>query len=261
MLKQGPGCGRWSVVGGRGLCTSSSSSLLLRPFSAFLHLPSGTGEDEDVDAELRRHAVTAYLELATRPVLSDALVAVMAWVLGEYGPPFAGAERATEVLAALMEKNLKVRGLQKGERGRGMEGTAVGEGVRRCHRGWYGRQPRAARLLTACAPTHSPFFFILFVGHPSRARLCLCNLQAASTRHEILQALMKTCAAMGQCPPSVLALVEKYCDSADVELQQVRNLPPFPSRHGCFLKRTSDPRSGVALSPGTAAACPVFAAA
>ena len=48
-------------------------------------IAEGSGEDEDVDMELRRDAVETYLELLDRAVLPDILVTVMAWILGEYG--------------------------------------------------------------------------------------------------------------------------------------------------------------------------------
>lgn len=44
----------------------------------------GTGEDEDADQAFRAFAVNTYLKLLERPSLSDILVQVIAWVLGEY---------------------------------------------------------------------------------------------------------------------------------------------------------------------------------
>jgi len=44
----------------------------------------GTGEDEGADKAFRAFAVNTYLKLLERPTLSDILVQVIAWVLGEY---------------------------------------------------------------------------------------------------------------------------------------------------------------------------------
>mmetsp|Transcript_75883 Transcript_75883/g.217204 ORF Transcript_75883/g.217204 Transcript_75883/m.217204 type:complete len:971 (+) Transcript_75883:67-2979(+) len=44
----------------------------------------GTGEDETKDQEFRAFAVNTYLKLLEKPSLSDILVQVIAWVLGEY---------------------------------------------------------------------------------------------------------------------------------------------------------------------------------
>jgi len=44
----------------------------------------GTGEDEEKDQEFRRFAVNTYLKLLEKSTLSDILVQVIAWVLGEY---------------------------------------------------------------------------------------------------------------------------------------------------------------------------------
>jgi len=44
----------------------------------------GTGEDEQKDNEFRAFAVNTYLKLLEKPTLSDILVQVIAWVLGEY---------------------------------------------------------------------------------------------------------------------------------------------------------------------------------
>lgn len=44
----------------------------------------GTGEDDAADQAFRTFAVNTYLKLLERPVLSDILVQVIAWVLGEY---------------------------------------------------------------------------------------------------------------------------------------------------------------------------------
>lgn len=44
----------------------------------------GTGEDDSADQVFRTFAVNTYLKLLERPTLSDVLVQVIAWVLGEY---------------------------------------------------------------------------------------------------------------------------------------------------------------------------------
>jgi len=44
----------------------------------------GTGEDESADQEFRRFVVNTYLKLLEKVSLSDVLVQVIAWVLGEY---------------------------------------------------------------------------------------------------------------------------------------------------------------------------------
>lgn len=44
----------------------------------------GTGEDEDVDVAFRTFAVNTYLKLLEKSQLSDILVQVISWVLGEY---------------------------------------------------------------------------------------------------------------------------------------------------------------------------------
>eukprot|EP00708_Paratrimastix_pyriformis_P002088 GAFH01000827.1.p1 GENE.GAFH01000827.1~~GAFH01000827.1.p1 ORF type:complete len:835 (-),score=291.05 GAFH01000827.1:219-2537(-) len=115
-------------------------------------ITEGSGEDEQADAELRAHAVDAYMDMAReKPVLSDTLVTLMAWVLGEHGPALLDPQQIVETLVRLMDRDLKI----------------------------------------------------------------------STTRHAIVQALMKVCASMGRCPPAVLTLVEKYADSMDVELQQM----------------------------------------
>lgn len=48
-------------------------------------IAEGSGEDDELDMDLRRDAVETYLALLDTPVLPDILVCVMAWVLGEYG--------------------------------------------------------------------------------------------------------------------------------------------------------------------------------
>eukprot|EP01138_Halocafeteria_seosinensis_P011248 gb/GECG01011490.1/.p1 GENE.gb/GECG01011490.1/~~gb/GECG01011490.1/.p1 ORF type:complete len:1111 (+),score=162.69 gb/GECG01011490.1/:1-3333(+) len=48
-------------------------------------IAEGTGEDEEADKELRVEAVETYLDLIDRPQLSDTLLQVLFWVLGEYG--------------------------------------------------------------------------------------------------------------------------------------------------------------------------------
>lgn len=48
-------------------------------------IAEGSGEDDELDMELRKDAVETYLELLDRAVLPDILVHVMSWVLGEYG--------------------------------------------------------------------------------------------------------------------------------------------------------------------------------
>ena len=48
-------------------------------------IAEGSGEDEDVDMELRRYAATQYYALLAKPMLPDILMQIVCWVLGEYG--------------------------------------------------------------------------------------------------------------------------------------------------------------------------------
>lgn len=48
-------------------------------------IAEGTGEDEELDAQLRKDAVENYVELLDKNVLPDILVQTMSWILGEYG--------------------------------------------------------------------------------------------------------------------------------------------------------------------------------
>ena len=48
-------------------------------------IAEGSGEDEDVDMELRRYAATQYYALLAQPMLPDILMHIVCWVLGEYG--------------------------------------------------------------------------------------------------------------------------------------------------------------------------------
>ncbi|KAJ4457785.1 Adaptor protein complex 4 (AP-4); epsilon subunit; B [Paratrimastix pyriformis] len=128
-------------------------------------ITEGSGEDEQADAELRAHAVDAYMDMAReKPVLSDTLVTLMAWVLGEHGPALLDPQQIVETLVRLMDRDLKI----------------------------------------------------------------------STTRHAIVQALMKVCASMGRCPPAVLTLVEKYADSMDVELQQYADSMDVELQQMCY---------------------------
>ena len=48
-------------------------------------IAEGSGEDEDVDMELRRYAATQYYSLLASANLPDILMQIVCWVLGEYG--------------------------------------------------------------------------------------------------------------------------------------------------------------------------------
>ena len=48
-------------------------------------IAEGSGEDEDVDMEMRRFAANQYYALLAKPMLPDILMQVVCWVLGEYG--------------------------------------------------------------------------------------------------------------------------------------------------------------------------------
>lgn len=45
----------------------------------------GPGDDDEVNEDLRRYAVNAYIKLLDRKVLRDLLAQVVCWVLGEFG--------------------------------------------------------------------------------------------------------------------------------------------------------------------------------
>jgi len=65
-------------------------------------IAEGAGDDdESADAELRSNAVRSYTELLDLPKISDVLLKVIAWVLGEYGAP-GSAERAHDVITKLV---------------------------------------------------------------------------------------------------------------------------------------------------------------
>eukprot|EP00771_Trimastix_marina_P000252 gnl/Trimastix_PCT/1262.p1 GENE.gnl/Trimastix_PCT/1262~~gnl/Trimastix_PCT/1262.p1 ORF type:complete len:1232 (+),score=412.84 gnl/Trimastix_PCT/1262:1785-5480(+) len=69
-------------------------------------IAEGTGEDEDLDNELREYAVTSYLDMAEKTTqLADPAIRVIAWVLGEFGPILEGIDPDTllERLCSLME--------------------------------------------------------------------------------------------------------------------------------------------------------------
>lgn len=65
-------------------------------------IAEGAGDDdEQADAELRSNAVSSYTELLDLPKISDVLLKVICWVLGEYGAPN-DPERAYNVITKLV---------------------------------------------------------------------------------------------------------------------------------------------------------------
>jgi hypothetical protein len=68
------------------------------------YIAEGATDDEDINIDLRLHAVNAYMQLSTNPQLSDILQMVMAWVIGEYGYLVANPMEAVDALADLLER-------------------------------------------------------------------------------------------------------------------------------------------------------------
>lgn len=68
------------------------------------YIAEGATDDESVNEDLRIHAVTAYMQLAANPQLSEILQMVMAWVIGEYGYLVANPLEAVNALADLLDR-------------------------------------------------------------------------------------------------------------------------------------------------------------
>ena len=69
-------------------------------------LAEGTGEGEDADTQLRQFAVRAYFDLSEMPDLSDLVVQILSWTLGEYAYVSTDFEldRVVDRLCDLMER-------------------------------------------------------------------------------------------------------------------------------------------------------------
>jgi AP-4 complex subunit epsilon-1 len=75
-----------------------------------LLIAEGQGEDEDEDAELRGYAVNCYIDMLTNTQssqLSDVLIQIVAWVVGEYGYlSELGTDEMCNQLCSLMDETI-----------------------------------------------------------------------------------------------------------------------------------------------------------
>lgn len=115
-------------------------------------IAEGSGEDEQADLDLKIQAVTTYATLLEKTTISDGLMQVIAWVVGEYAYV---CEEFTE-------------------------------------------EDMLNRLCDAIERQH----------------------EDSSTRGWIFSALVKISARMGDCPPQVRELLDKYTSSKVLDLQQ-----------------------------------------